>query len=184
MTHRNSAENNLSIVGVRFRDSSRIHFFTVEDPGIGVDTWVVVPTPDGDQIARVVVAPEQVVCAQLNEQPIPIVRVLMPHDEEFVQVLHEKPLRAGQRGETRLIGGLGSTVILPSPFASQGVSLEDQHYRKMKQGLPMPGERVSTCDGEGVIANVDVFKGLATVRYDDPAGEQTYPVDDVIRSNS
>ena len=169
------------VVGVRFLDSSRAHFYVINAPAIEVGTWVLAPTPEGDTFARVVVAPDQVMCAQLDAHLLPLARALANDDVDLVPRLRTHSVNSGEREEARLIGGLGLQVFSPDSHALSGTSYEDQEYRKKKHDLPMPGDRVRTTNGEGVIVSLDVFKGLATVRYDDPADEQIHPVDDITR---
>jgi hypothetical protein len=65
-----------SILGVRFRGSSRVSFFKVGDPKIQVGTWVAVATSGGEQAARVVIAPHQMVLSQLQGLLPPVSRIL------------------------------------------------------------------------------------------------------------
>jgi hypothetical protein len=106
-----------SIVGVRFRGSSRVSFFKVGDPEIQVGTWIAVATSGGEQTARVVIAPHQMVLSKLPDPLSPIARVL---DTEPIDFRDEpQALNSGEPAidaemskldpvdGARLIGGLG-----------------------------------------------------------------------------
>lgn len=68
------------VVGVRFRDSSRLYFYSVDDTGIDHGDWVVVQSSRGIEPARVVISPRQMLVNQLNGDLRPIERRLSPDD--------------------------------------------------------------------------------------------------------
>ncbi len=78
------------VVGVRFRDSSRVYFYSVEDSDIADGEWVVVKSSRGVEAARVVIAPRQMLLNQLDGDLSPIERRMSPDDVEAMQALRDK----------------------------------------------------------------------------------------------
>ncbi|MCA9834791.1 MAG: hypothetical protein KC435_12645 [Thermomicrobiales bacterium] len=72
-------------VGVRFRDSSRVYFYAVDDNNISHGTWVVVRTSRGQEAARVVISPRQMLLNQLDGDLQPIERVLTDDDVQLIE---------------------------------------------------------------------------------------------------
>lgn len=69
------------VVGVRFQEAGRVYYFSpigFEDVEVG--EYVVVETSRGLEIARVVIAPQQVVNAELTEPLKPITRMARSED--------------------------------------------------------------------------------------------------------
>ena len=73
------------VVGVRCRESSRVSYFQTHDPALEVGAWVVVPTARGREAARVVIAPRQVLLAQLEGELKPVERRLDDADVERME---------------------------------------------------------------------------------------------------
>jgi hypothetical protein len=178
------------IVGVRFRDSARVSFFNVDDLELAVGTWVLVPASDGNIPARVVIAPRQVVLSQLVEPIESVVRLLVPEEAGRNADLWADPewnvepsiVRVDEK--SRMIGGLGKSgsALRSSPEAliDPNLSCEHAQYRIAKQKMPQLGQRVNTEAGDGTVVSLQVFKELVTVRYDNPAREETYPAADLM----
>lgn len=77
-----------NVVGVRFQEAGKIYYFSpagFED--IEVGEYVVVETSRGLEICRVIIAPGQVVNAELSETLKPIVRLAYQEDLERMQIL-------------------------------------------------------------------------------------------------
>ena len=77
-----------NVVGVRFLEAGKIYYFSpagFED--VEVAEYVVVETSRGLEIARVVIAPHQVVNAELSEVLKPIVRMAFQEDIERMEIL-------------------------------------------------------------------------------------------------
>jgi cell fate regulator YaaT (PSP1 superfamily) len=77
-----------NVVGVRFQEAGKIYYFSpagFED--IEVGEYVVVETSRGLEICRVIIAPRQVVNAELSETLKPIVRMAYQEDLERMQIL-------------------------------------------------------------------------------------------------
>lgn len=73
------------VVGVRFRDSSRVYFYSVDSSDISDGDWVVVRSSRGIEPARVVIAPRQMLINQLDGDLHPIERHLSPEDVETME---------------------------------------------------------------------------------------------------
>ena len=79
------------VVGVRFQEAGKIYYFSpagFED--IEVGEYVVVETSRGLEVCRVVIAPHQVVNAELSEVLKPIVRMAYQEDLERMQMFKER----------------------------------------------------------------------------------------------
>lgn len=72
-------------VGVRFRDSSRVYFYAVDDNNISHNAWVVVQTSRGQEAARVVISPRQMLLNQLDGNLQPIIRLLTDDDVQMIE---------------------------------------------------------------------------------------------------
>ena len=73
------------VVGVRFRDSSRMYFYSTEDSEIVNGDWVVVRSSRGQEAARVVIAPRQMLVNQLDGDLQPIERRLSADDVDAME---------------------------------------------------------------------------------------------------
>lgn len=73
------------VVGVRFRDSSRIYFYGVEESDIVYGEWVVVQSSRGLEAARVVIAPRQMLVNQLDGELHPIERRMTDADVQAME---------------------------------------------------------------------------------------------------
>ncbi len=73
------------VVGVRFRDSSRMYFYSVDDAEIAWGEWVVVQTSRGLEAARVVISPRQMLVNQLDGELRPIQRRLSDADVDAME---------------------------------------------------------------------------------------------------
>lgn len=72
-------------IGVRFRDSSRVYFYQVDDADLPQGSWVLVSTSRGTEPARTVIAPRQMLLNQLDGELQPIVRVLTEDDVQAIE---------------------------------------------------------------------------------------------------
>lgn len=73
------------VVGVRFRDSSRVYFYSVDSSEIANGDWVVVQSSRGTEAARVVIAPRQMLVNQLDGDLLPIERHMTSEDVEAME---------------------------------------------------------------------------------------------------
>lgn len=78
------------VVGVRFRDSSRMYFFSVDDSDILHGDWVVVRSSRGLEAARVVIAPRQMLVNQLDGDLQPIERRLTEDDVQAMEAHRDR----------------------------------------------------------------------------------------------
>lgn len=67
-------------VGVRFKEAGKIYYFDAGGFDLDVGNYVLVETPHGEEIARVVVAPDQVVASEIKETLKPVIRLAAPED--------------------------------------------------------------------------------------------------------
>lgn len=78
------------IAGVRFRQASRVFYFDAKDIELEVGQQIVVQTPQGSTLARVVIAPQQVVAAEISEPLNPVLRIATAEDLEQAESLSGK----------------------------------------------------------------------------------------------
>lgn len=64
------------VVGVRFRDSGRVYYFTASDEELATGDWVVVPTSRGQEAGQIVLAPHQVRRSLLQGELASVIRRL------------------------------------------------------------------------------------------------------------
>ncbi len=62
------------VVGIRFQRAGKIYFFTSGNLDLQIDDFVIVETPSGNDIARVVIIPEQIIMNEIDEPLKPLVR--------------------------------------------------------------------------------------------------------------
>ena len=102
-----------NVVGVRFQEAGKIYYFSpagFED--IDVGEYVVVETSRGLEICRVIIAPSQVVNAELSETLKPIVRLAYQEDLERMEILKrqaEADVAAARQVVSRL--GLAMKIV-------------------------------------------------------------------------
>jgi len=95
------------VVGVRFRQASRVYYF---DPGqltLHVGDWVVVESARGVSMAQVVISPDQVESIDIQEPLKPVLRLATQEDVEKASDVRQKEKEALLRcgailGEMRL----------------------------------------------------------------------------------
>ena len=68
------------LAGVRFQRAGRVHYCDPGDLELKVDDQVVVETDRGLDLGKVVIAPQQMMYAEVTEPPEPIVRLATPED--------------------------------------------------------------------------------------------------------
>lgn len=79
-----------AVVGVRFKDAGRVFYF---DPGefqLSIGDLVVVSTPQGSEIGKVVIAPDQVMAAEIDEPLESVLRLTLPEDLAQADSLRER----------------------------------------------------------------------------------------------
>ncbi len=101
-------------MGVRFKEAGKIYYFDAGGFDLQVGNYVLVETTRGEEIARVVVAPDQVVASEIKETLKPVTRLASPEDLRRASELKDKAtqnMEAAQRKVTehgldmRLVSG-------------------------------------------------------------------------------
>lgn len=103
-----------NVVGVRFQEAGKIYYFSpagFED--IEVGEYVVVETSRGLEICRVIIAPGQVVNAELSETLKPIVRQAYQEDLERMQILKARAEEDVSRART-VVARMGVPIKIVS----------------------------------------------------------------------
>lgn len=173
----------LHVVGVRTWAANRISYYRCDENTLQLGDWVMVPVTDGHSIARVVIAPGQVLLWQLNDDLESIDRRL-EEDTVTREAYHDRTQRgqvARSAGERR-IGGLGhggriqsstrrsfperESAAFAGPLLAIG-SIEDHEYRRAKAQVPALGQRVMTSLGVGTVVRTQPLRRLVTVRLAD-----------------
>jgi len=75
------------IVGVRFRRAGRVYYFDPAGIELDVNDYVIVNTSRGTEMARVVIAPRQVLASEVTEPLKPVERKAEPEDVERAEEL-------------------------------------------------------------------------------------------------
>ena len=78
-----------AVVGVRFKDAGRVFYFDAGGFALAVGQRVIVQTPQGSEVARVVIAPDQVLASEINEPLNPVLRIAEAGDLEKVDSLKD-----------------------------------------------------------------------------------------------
>lgn len=79
-----------SIVGVRFKEAGRVFYFDATGFDLEVGQNVVVQTPQGSEVARVVISPDQLLAAEVSNDLSPVLRVAGPEDLNKAEALRCK----------------------------------------------------------------------------------------------
>ncbi|MCH7812295.1 MAG: signal peptidase, partial [Chloroflexi bacterium] len=69
-------------VGIRFQEAGKIYYFDARGFELEVSNYVVVETSHGQEVGRVVIAPDQVLVSEIKETLKPILRLAEPEDLE------------------------------------------------------------------------------------------------------
>ncbi len=80
-----------TVVGVRFRNAGKILYFHAAGMRLETGEYVIVETPRGPEIARVVIAPDQVVVNEMGREELkPILRLATEHDIRRMDELKQR----------------------------------------------------------------------------------------------
>ena len=112
------------VVGVRFRDSSRMYFYAVDDETIAYGDWVVVQSTRGTEPARVVISPRQMAVNQLDGELNPIDRRMTEDD-----VANMESRRDQQAGIVRRAGELSRSNNLRIKVISAEYSMDGSRIK-------------------------------------------------------
>jgi cell fate regulator YaaT (PSP1 superfamily) len=69
-------------VGIRFKEAGKIYYFDARGYDLDAGNYVVVETSHGQEVGRVVIAPDQVIVSEIRETLKPIMRQAAPEDLE------------------------------------------------------------------------------------------------------
>lgn len=112
----------VKIVGVRFKRAGRIYYFDPSEFELEANDWVVVETSRGLEVARIVIAPKQVLASEIEAPLKPVVRKAEPSEitrsEENETKEREAMVECG-----KMIARLG----LPMKLLSAEYSLDGGH---------------------------------------------------------
>ncbi|OGO52509.1 MAG: hypothetical protein A2148_08395 [Chloroflexi bacterium RBG_16_68_14] len=84
------AEQQRVPVGIRFQEASKVYYFDARGFALDVGNYVVVDTSHGQEVGRVVVAPDQVIASEIKETLKPILRLAEPEDLERAAELKKR----------------------------------------------------------------------------------------------
>ncbi len=76
------AEQQRVPVGIRFKAAGKVYYFDASGFELDVGSYVVVETPHGQEVGRVVVAPDQVIVSEIKETLKPVRRLAEQEDLE------------------------------------------------------------------------------------------------------
>ncbi|MGB2693935.1 MAG: stage 0 sporulation family protein, partial [Dehalococcoidia bacterium] len=82
------AEQQRVPAGIRFKEAGKIYYFDARGYELDVGNYVVVDTSHGQEVGRVVIAPDQVIVSEIKESLKPIVR--MADDEDLARAEEAK----------------------------------------------------------------------------------------------
>jgi cell fate regulator YaaT (PSP1 superfamily) len=84
------AEQQRVPAGIRFQEAGKIYYFDARGYDIIPGSYVVVETSHGQEVGRVVVAPDQVIVSEIRESLKPILRLAEPADLERASDLKKR----------------------------------------------------------------------------------------------
>jgi cell fate regulator YaaT (PSP1 superfamily) len=114
----------MSVVGVRFRDSGRVFFYPAPDDEVRTGTWVVSATERGDDVGQVVIAPNQVAMIQLESVASSKLRVLTQSDMELIDARRADSATIASRAEELSRSQDGGHDILAAEYSFDGSMIE------------------------------------------------------------
>lgn len=82
------------IVGVRFQPAGKVYYFDAAGVPVQVNDYVVVESTHGQELGRVVIAPDQVLFSDITEPLKPLLRKAQPEDMEKAQRQQERAKEA------------------------------------------------------------------------------------------
>ncbi len=77
-------------VGIRFKEAGKVYYFDASGLELDVGNYVVVETPHGQEVGRVVIAPDQVIVSEIKETLKPVRRLAQPEDLERAEERKKK----------------------------------------------------------------------------------------------
>lgn len=82
------------IVGVRFQPAGKVYYFDAAGVPVQVNDYVVVESTHGQELGRIVIAPDQVLFSDITEPLKPLLRKAQPEDMEKAQRQQERAKEA------------------------------------------------------------------------------------------
>jgi len=174
------------IAGVRFDRAGRVHYYAADEP-LAVGDAVVVDTPNGPAIGRVVIAPDQVVLSELPEPPSVVARKTSPPCppnsgggagavSAFAPRSSSSPppqdwggSKGGPSTEQQTGGqpGAGGAELGYAARLAASLGERNREYLERKLRLPRLGAVVETVLGRGRVVQVNVVRERVTVERED-----------------
>ena len=109
-------------VGVRFKRAGRIYYFDPAGLELDVNDWIVVETTRGLEVARVVIAPKQVLSSELETPLKPVIR-----KAEKKEVQHSEETEAKEKEALVECAKIVTRIGLPMKLLSAEYSLDGGH---------------------------------------------------------
>ncbi len=109
-------------VGVRFKRAGRIYYFDPAGLELDINDWIVVETTRGLEVARVVIAPKQVLA---NEVETPLKPVIRKAEKKEVQ--HSEETEAKEKEALVECAKIVTRIGLPMKLLSAEYSLDGGH---------------------------------------------------------
>jgi cell fate regulator YaaT (PSP1 superfamily) len=114
--------SNIKIVGVRFKRAGRIYYFDPAGLDFEVNDSIVVETARGLEVARVVIAPKQVLAGEIETPLKPVVRKAEPKE-----VQHSEEIETKEREALTECAKIITRLALPMKLLSAEYSLDGGH---------------------------------------------------------
>jgi cell fate regulator YaaT (PSP1 superfamily) len=112
----------VKVVGVRFKKASRIYYFDPTGLELEVNDWIVVETTRGLEVARVVIAPKQVLSSELETPLKPVVR-----KAEQKEIQHSAEIETKEKEALIECAKMITHLSLPMKLLSAEYSLDGGH---------------------------------------------------------
>ena len=109
-------------VGVRFKRAGRIYYFDPAGLELDVNDWIVVETTRGLEVARVVIAPKQVLSSELETPLKPVIR-----KAEKKEVQHSEETEAKEKEALVECAKIVTRIGLPMKLLSAEYRLDGGH---------------------------------------------------------
>jgi cell fate regulator YaaT (PSP1 superfamily) len=109
-------------VGVRFKRAGRIYYFDPAGLELDVNDWIVVETTRGLEVARVVIAPKQVLSSEVETPLKPVIR-----KAEKKEIQHSEETEAKEKEALVECAKIVTRIGLPMKLLSAEYSLDGGH---------------------------------------------------------
>jgi len=110
------------VVGVRFKQACRVYYFDPADLELLSGDWVVVESARGQELARVVIAPGQVISSGMRETLKPVLRKAAQEDIELASDVQQKDKEA-----LRKAAEIVTEMNLPMKVISAECNIDANH---------------------------------------------------------